>query len=155
MNSAQAGGEFSTRAHLKLPVDAGERRFNGAHAHKQAGSHLSVCEAGCDELGDLPLPRGQILVTPLAATRQPREIGRRLFRPAGSSQLVEALEGLGERGTCCPPVARAPLDAPRQMERPRVLEGLGVHLFSRIEGDYISILGLPLLPLLDILRAQR
>ena len=35
------------------------------------------------------------------------------------------------------------------------LEGLGVHLFSRIEGDYFSILGLPLLPLLDFLRAQR
>jgi septum formation protein len=35
------------------------------------------------------------------------------------------------------------------------LEGLGVHLFSRIEGDYFTILGLPLLPLLDFLRAQQ
>jgi nucleoside triphosphate pyrophosphatase len=35
------------------------------------------------------------------------------------------------------------------------LEGLGVHLFERIEGDHFTILGLPLLPLLDFLRSQR
>lgn len=34
------------------------------------------------------------------------------------------------------------------------LEGLGAQLFSRIEGDYFSILGLPLLPLLDYLRTR-
>lgn len=34
------------------------------------------------------------------------------------------------------------------------LEGLGAHLFSDIDGDYFSILGLPLLPLLDGLRAH-
>jgi nucleoside triphosphate pyrophosphatase len=34
------------------------------------------------------------------------------------------------------------------------LEGLGVHLFERIEGDHFTILGLPLLPLLDFLRSQ-
>ena len=35
------------------------------------------------------------------------------------------------------------------------LEGLGVHLFSRIKGDHFTILGLPLLPLLAFLRSQR
>jgi len=32
------------------------------------------------------------------------------------------------------------------------LEGLGAHLFTRIEGDFFTILGLPLLPLLGFLR---
>ena len=35
------------------------------------------------------------------------------------------------------------------------LEGLGSQLFSRIEGDYFSILGLPLLPLQDALRQHK
>lgn len=35
------------------------------------------------------------------------------------------------------------------------LEGLGVHLFEAIEGDYFTILGMPLLPLLAELRRQR
>jgi septum formation protein len=34
------------------------------------------------------------------------------------------------------------------------LEGLGVNLFERIEGDHFTILGLPLLPLLTFLRSQ-
>ncbi len=35
------------------------------------------------------------------------------------------------------------------------VEGLGVQLFHRIDGDFFTILGLPLLPLLDFLRARR
>ncbi|HWV44188.1 Maf family protein [Pseudorhodoplanes sp.] len=34
------------------------------------------------------------------------------------------------------------------------LEKLGVHLFERVEGDYFTILGMPLLPLLAFLRQQ-
>ncbi len=34
------------------------------------------------------------------------------------------------------------------------LEGLGSHFFESIRGDYFTVLGLPLLPLLEILRKQ-
>jgi septum formation protein len=33
------------------------------------------------------------------------------------------------------------------------LEGLGIHLFEKIEGDHFTILGMPLLPLLAYFRA--
>lgn len=34
------------------------------------------------------------------------------------------------------------------------LEGAGAHLFSRVTGDFFTILGLPLLPLLEFLRVR-
>jgi septum formation protein len=34
------------------------------------------------------------------------------------------------------------------------IEGQGIQLFERVEGDYFSILGLPLLPLIGFLRGQ-
>lgn len=34
------------------------------------------------------------------------------------------------------------------------LEGLGIHLFDKVEGDYFTVLGLPMLPLLDFLRSR-
>ena len=34
------------------------------------------------------------------------------------------------------------------------IEGVGIQLFSRIDGDHFTILGLPLLPLLEFLRAR-
>ena len=34
------------------------------------------------------------------------------------------------------------------------IEGPGIHLFERVEGDYFTVLGLPLLQVLDFLRRQ-
>ena len=60
------------------------------------------------------------------------------------------------------PFSDAYLDAYLQRNAPGVLssvgcyqlEGEGVQLFDRIEGDYFAILGLSLIPLLDVLRRQ-
>jgi septum formation protein len=58
------------------------------------------------------------------------------------------------------PFSDAYLDAYLQRNAPEVLlsvgcyqlEGEGIQLFDRIEGDYFAILGLSLIPLLDLLR---
>jgi septum formation protein len=60
------------------------------------------------------------------------------------------------------PFSDAYLDEYLQSEGDRVLgsvgcyhlEGRGIQLFERVEGDYFSVLGLPLLPLLAALREQ-
>lgn len=54
------------------------------------------------------------------------------------------------------------LDGYLQAMGPKVLEsvgcyqveGLGIQLFERIEGDWFTVLGMPLLPLLDVLRQE-
>lgn len=43
-------------------------------------------------------------------------------------------------------------DAVLQSVGAYAVEGLGIHLFERIEGEHSTILGLPMLPLLDLLR---
>jgi septum formation protein len=45
-------------------------------------------------------------------------------------------------------------EAPMQSVGAYQVEGLGIHLFERIEGDHSTILGLPMLPLLAALREE-
>jgi septum formation protein len=69
---------------------------------------------------------------------------------------------LGEGQLTMRPLSSAFLDAYLAAEAPAVLasvgcyhlEGRGAQLFARIEGDYFSILGLPLLQVLAALREQ-
>lgn len=68
------------------------------------------------------------------ATRSARLTMRPLSRDAIDRYLAEAGEGILSSVGCYH------------------LEGLGVRLFERIEGDYFTILGLPMLPLLKALR---
>jgi septum formation protein len=68
-------------------------------------------------------------------------LARMTMRPLAESEIEAYLDEAGE-------VVTSSVGAYQ-------LEGLGVHLFERIEGDHFTILGLPLLQLLAFLRSQR
>jgi septum formation protein len=68
-------------------------------------------------------------------------VARMTMRPLGASEINAYLDQAGEAVTSSVGAYQ--------------LEGLGVHLFERIEGDHFTILGLPLLPLLAFLRGER
>ncbi len=68
-------------------------------------------------------------------------IAKMTMRPLGESEIEAYLDQAGEAVTTSVGAYQ--------------LEGLGVHLFERIEGDHFTILGLPLLPLLAFLRSER
>jgi septum formation protein len=68
-------------------------------------------------------------------------IARMTMRPLGETEIEAYLDQAGEAVTTSVGAYQ--------------LEGLGVHLFERIEGDHFTILGMPLLPLLAFLRSER
>lgn len=68
-------------------------------------------------------------------------IARMTMRPLGEAELDAYLDEAGEAVTSSVGAYQ--------------LEGLGVHLFERIEGDHFTILGLPLLQLLAFLRSEQ
>jgi septum formation protein len=67
-------------------------------------------------------------------------IARMTMRPLGDAEIDSYLEEAGD-------VVTSSVGAYQ-------LEGLGIHLFDRIEGDHFTILGLPLLALLAFLRSE-
>lgn len=68
-------------------------------------------------------------------------IARMTMRPLSGDEIRSYLDAAGEAVTTSVGAYQ--------------LEGLGVHLFERIEGDHFTILGLPLFPLLAFLRGER
>jgi len=67
-------------------------------------------------------------------------VARMTMRPLSRAEIATYLDEAGERVSSSVGAYQ--------------LEGLGVHLFERIEGDHFTILGLPLLPLLDFFRRR-
>lgn len=129
-------------------------RIRGTDALVIGADQLLVCDGEWfDKPADLYAARSQLLqlrgrshelVTAVVCHRDGQEIWRHATRPrlkmrAFSEAFLDAyLEAEGD-------AVLGSVGAYR-------LEGLGVHLFERIEGDHSTILGLPLLPLLGFLR---
>jgi septum formation protein len=132
--SARQPEKFVVGADQTLAL--GERLFSKPAGRAQAAEQLRALAGQSHELHSaVAVARdGKILFADVAVARMTM---RRLSESEIDAYLVEA----GEAVTTSVGAYQ--------------LEGLGVHLFERIEGDHFTILGLPLLPLLAFLRNER
>ncbi|MGN6311551.1 MAG: Maf family protein [Xanthobacteraceae bacterium] len=113
----------------------GARRFSKPADRAAAADQIATLAGNTHELhaAVAVVHDGQVLFSHVS-------IARMTMRPLSRNTIDTYLEEAG--------------DAVRGSVGAYQLEGLGVHLFERIEGDYFTILGLPLLPLLAFLRSQ-
>lgn len=113
----------------------GERRFDKPRTIGEAADHLRAFSG-----------RKQRLVTGAVAMRAGRIVW------SSVEQVVLAVRSLSE------PFISGYLEAEGERVLSSVggyrIEGLGAQLFERVEGDYFSVLGLPLLALLAFLREE-
>jgi len=114
----------------------GARLFTKPASRMQAAEQLRALAGGSHELHSaVAVARdGEILFEGIS-------IARMTMRQLGEAEIGAYLDAAGEAVTTSVGAYQ--------------LEGLGVHLFERIEGDHFTILGLPLLPLLAFLRSER
>jgi septum formation protein len=128
----------------------GERYVVGADQTLALGKRLFTKPAGraqaMAQLRELA-GRSHELNSAVAVTRDGKvlfeevSVARMTMRPLREGEIAAYLDEAG--------------DAVTSSVGAYQLEGLGVHLFERIEGDHFTILGLPLLPLLAFLRRER
>jgi septum formation protein len=113
----------------------GSRLFSKPAGRVQAKEQLRALSGNSHELHSAvaAVRDGKILFEHVA-------IARMTMRPLCDSELEGYLDEAGE-------VVASSVGAYQ-------LEGLGVHLFERVDGDHFTILGLPLLPLLAFLRSE-
>jgi septum formation protein len=131
--SVRLSGRFVIGADQTLAL--GEQLFSKPAGRAQAAEQLHALAGRSHELHSaVAVARdGKILFTDVT-------IARMTMRPLGEAEIEAYLDAAGEAATSSVGAYQ--------------LEGLGVHLFERIEGDHFTILGLPLLPLLAFLRSE-
>ena len=114
----------------------GDRLFSKPAGRAQAAEQLRALAGRAHELHSaIAVARdGKILFAEIA-------VARMTMRPLDEAGIDAYLDAAGEAVTSSVGAYQ--------------LEGLGVHLFERIEGDHFTILGLPLLPLLAFLRSEQ
>jgi len=132
--SARQPGKFVIGADQTLAL--GERLFSKPDGRAQAAAQLRALAGRSHELHSAVavVRDGKILFEAVA-------IAGMTMRRLGDAEIDVYLDEAG--------------DAVTSSVGAYQLEGLGVHLFERIEGDHFTILGLPLLPLLAFLRSER
>jgi septum formation protein len=114
----------------------GKQLFNKPSGRAQAAEQLRALAGRTHELNSaIAVARGGKIVFADIA------VARMTMRPVGEAEIAAYLDRAGEAATSSVGAYQ--------------LEGLGVHLFERIEGDHFTILGLPLLPLLVFLRSEK
>jgi septum formation protein len=113
----------------------GARIFNKPAGRAQAGEQLRALSGHCHELHSAVavVRDGKLLFEQVS-------IARMTVRRLGDAEIDTYLDEAGETVTSSVGAYQ--------------LEGLGIHLFDRIEGDHFTILGLPLLELLAFLRSE-
>jgi septum formation protein len=132
--SARKRGQFVVGADQTLSLDT--KLFSKPAGRIQAAGQLSALAGRTHKLHSAVavVREGAILFEAVAVADMTM---RRLSRPQIETYLDEA----GEAVTSSVGAYQ--------------LERLGIHLFERIEGDHFTILGLPLLQLLEFLRSER
>lgn len=131
--SARRQGRYVIGADQTLAL--GMRTFNKPEGRAQAAEQLRALSGQCHELhAAVAVARdGKLLFDHVS-------VARMTMRQLDDAQIEAYLVEAGHAVTSSVGAYQ--------------LEGLGVHLFERIEGDHFTILGLPLLPLFAFLRGE-
>jgi septum formation protein len=132
--SARQPGKFIVGADQTLAL--GTRLFSKPAGRTQAAEQLAALAGHAHELhAAVAVARdGEVLFETVS-------VARMTMRPLAEAEIDHYLDEAGAAVTTSVGAYQ--------------LEGLGIHLFERIEGDHFTILGLPLLPLLTFLRGER
>ncbi|NOJ49612.1 Maf family protein [Bradyrhizobium archetypum] len=131
--SARHPGRYVVGADQTLAL--GSKLFSKPSGHAQAAKQLRLLAGNSHQLHSaVAVARdGKIMFADVS-------IATMTMRGLGDSEIEAYLDQAGEAVTTSVGAYQ--------------FEGLGAHLFERIDGDHFTILGLPLLPLLAFLRGE-